>query len=206
VVASARFRTPGQRGRVWADSRIVEEHAMVKATNRYVRASALHGNPIITGGGDAEYEVQDVIVDEDGREVLGFSAREPGVFGKRHVGVVPLSGVSSIGPDAVMVKADAVEDPPDEEDRLGTQLLGSSVVTEAGVEVGRISDLVLETSHNKTRVTAVEVDPVTGTGRYLALRDDETMPADALVVHAGAEAELAESPEDLVAQVEGDDS
>jgi len=132
---------------------------MVKAPNPYVRASALHGNPIVTNDGDTDFEVQDVLVDRDGRGIVGFSAREPGVFGKRHVGVVPLSGVSSIGPDAVMVKAGSVTDPPDEDDRLGTQLVGASVVTETGVEVGHISDLVLETRHNATRVRAVEVDP-----------------------------------------------
>ena len=178
---------------------------MVKAPNPYVRASALHGNPIVTNDGDTDFEVQDVLVDRDGRGIVCFSAREPGVFGKRHVGVVPLSGVSSIGPDAVMVKAGSVTDPPDEDDRLGTQLVGASVVTETGVEVGHISDLVLETRHNATRVRAVEVDPATGKGRFLALRDDETLPADVLVVHAGAEDELADTPEDLVARVEGSD-
>jgi uncharacterized protein YrrD len=178
---------------------------MVKAPNPYVRASALHGNPIVTSAGGTDFEVQDVLVDHDGRGIVGFSAREPGVFGKRHVGVVPLTGVSSIGPDAVMVQEGAVTDPPDEDDRLGTQLVGSSVVTETGVEVGHISDLVLETRRNTTRVMAVEIDPANGGGRFLALRDDETLPADVLVVHAGAEDELADTPEDLVAKVEAPD-
>ena len=49
---------------------------MVKAPNPYVRASALHGNPIVTSAGGTDFEVQDVLVDHDGRGIVGFSARE----------------------------------------------------------------------------------------------------------------------------------
>jgi uncharacterized protein YrrD len=116
----------------------------------YLKTSEIIGLPVVTvKGGEDEAEIRDVIYSGEGGALLGFTLNKRGFLRGRMREVLTAESVSAIGADAVMIEDDEcligrgeapeeVASPP--KDR---NVLGDAVVTETGVRLGTVSDLVL---------------------------------------------------------------
>jgi uncharacterized protein YrrD len=167
---------------------------MVTAATPLARASSLIGRPVITNDGEKSHEVQDLVLDDDGRTVVGLTLRHPGIFGKRHVAVVPLDAVTSIGPDAVMVQDKAAFVHDERDPAVCADVVNSKVVTGDGIEIGPITDVVVETRRNRMRVEAVEIGR-DGPAGYLVLGSEPSLAGDVVVVADGAQDRIDDTPE-----------
>ncbi|HEY2813131.1 MAG TPA: PRC-barrel domain-containing protein [Acidimicrobiales bacterium] len=115
-----------------------------------LRASELIGLPIVTVGGEDVSEVKDVVYGSEQGRLLGFTLNKRGALRGPQREVLPIDLVTAIGKDAVMIEDEgaclvapaeapgAVAAP--EHDR---NVLGDAVVTDAGVRLGVVRDLVL---------------------------------------------------------------
>lgn len=98
----------------------------------------------IREGGHEVGKVKDVVVDGQGRQVLGFVVSE-GLF--RSTKVAPWSGVQSIGPDSVIIGASSdvvkADEAPDIKNVLDQDLKirGVKVQTTGGKDLGVVNDL-----------------------------------------------------------------
>ncbi len=117
-----------------------------------MRASDVRGLPVVTiTGGEDVAEIRDVVYHGERGDVLGFTLNKRGGLLRGRLREVLLAeDVGAIGRDAVMIEDEesclvAPRDAPaavarPEEDR---NVLGNAVVTDAGVRLGTVTDLVL---------------------------------------------------------------
>ncbi len=117
-----------------------------------MRASDVRGLPVVTiVGGEDVAEVRDVIYHGERGDLLGFTLNKRGGLLRGRLREVLLAeNVTAIGRDAVMIldEHSCLVSPRDapaavgrpEEDR---NVLGNAVVTDAGVRLGTVTDLVL---------------------------------------------------------------
>ncbi len=108
------------------------------------KASEVIGRTVaVREGGETVGKVKDLVVDQSGRQVLGFVVAE-GLF--KSTKVAPWAGVQAIGPDAVVLgtAGDVVKasDAPDIKSVLDTELSirGIRLQTTAGKELGKVED------------------------------------------------------------------
>lgn len=117
----------------------------------YLKTSEVIGRPIVTvNGGEDVAEVRDVVYASEAGTLLGFTLNKRGFLSGRMRQVLPADAVAAIGSAAVMI-ADENEclmskaDAPDEIASPATNrnVLGDPVITDTGVRLGTVSDLVL---------------------------------------------------------------
>lgn len=108
------------------------------------KASEVIGRTVVVReGGQTIGKVKDIVVDQSGKQVLGFVVGE-GLF--RGTKVAPWAGVQAVGPDAVVVgtAGDVVKasEAPDIKAVLdsGLSIRGIRLQTTAGKELGKIED------------------------------------------------------------------
>lgn len=158
-----------------------------------LRATDLIGKPVVTiDGGEDVAEVKDVVYDPDTNRVVGFSLNKRGWLRGPMKQVLPWESVAAVGGDAVMIPgAPALAELPDAPKVLvrppaGRNVIANAVVTDAGVELGRVKDLVLEVG-----ATADVVGYEMTDGRLLPVPADVAVSGEALVVPAAAASFLA---------------
>lgn len=127
-----------------------------------VRATELIGRPIVTLDGSVDIaEVRDVVFDPQESMVAGFALRGRGVLSSPDAGVLPISRVRAIGRDAIMVAhaddvaASDVELSAAQTDRRN--VLGDTVVTESGSQVGKVVNLILRVEGGSAEVVGYEI-------------------------------------------------
>lgn len=175
---------------------------MVAADTPFVRLSALRGRQVVTEAGAAELQVRDVALADDGRTVARVLLSRPALLSSREAGSIPIDAVEQIGPDAVVVRD---EDPsPDDGDaeRSGMGVVGKAVITDEGVELGSVLDLVLRTYRGKVRVEALELRTVDGE-RYVVLGKEPTLLADVVLLHDHGADDVLASPDDVAEAISG---
>ncbi|MGI8802676.1 MAG: PRC-barrel domain-containing protein [Solirubrobacteraceae bacterium] len=118
--------------------------------NLLTTASAVRGLPVVTiAGGEDVAEIRDIIYDAKAGRVAGFTLNKRGRLSGRRREVLPAAQVHAIGRDAVMVRdEDALVDADAAPVEVGApdrdrDVIGNDVVTEGGVSLGRITDVVL---------------------------------------------------------------
>jgi uncharacterized protein YrrD len=112
-------------------------------------AAQINGLPVVTvRGGDDVAEVRDVIYSPDAGRLLGLTLNKRGFFAGRHRDVLPAEAIHAIGQDAVMVMDESSLTAPDAapgdvaRPPVERNVLGDSVLTERGVQLGVVRDLV----------------------------------------------------------------
>ena len=187
-----------------------------------MRAGEIIGRPIVTlDGADDIAEVKDIVFSHRDGYLVGFTLNKRGWLSGRLRTVLPWSRVHALGPDAVMVadpqqlvEPDAVEVAEgDAED-----VVGGRVITDAGRELGEVTDLVLEVD-DRARVVGYEIGGPTvqqgpgGDRRYIPLPETFSVSADALIVPASVAGFIRDdlsgfgsAVEDFRAQLERDGS
>jgi uncharacterized protein YrrD len=113
-------------------------------------ANQVRGLPVVTvRGGEDIAEVRDLIYSAEQGELVGLTLNQRGFLAGRRREVLPAEAIHAIGQHAVMVSDEsALVDPHDASDEVGRpaaerDVLGDDVLTERGVSLGKVSDLVL---------------------------------------------------------------
>lgn len=158
-------------------------------------ATQLIGLPVVTRrGGEDVAEVRDVIYSPDAGRLLGLTLNRRGFLSGRHPAVLPAESIHAIGRDAAMIadvasltaRADASDDladPPVERD-----VIGDDVLTERGVKLGVVRDLVLlvgRQGEDGSRIGAVvgyQIDRVERGRGFIPLPAQVSISGTALVV------------------------
>ncbi len=152
-----------------------------------VTASEITGLPVVTvTGGEDVAEVRDVIYSPERGSLVGLTLNKRGFLRGRRRQVLPDELIHAIGKDAVMVRDDsALVEPgkaPREVGKPATErnVLGDDVLTEGGVSLGKVRDLVLVVG-SKGEVVGYEIDKAEGTA-YIPLPAQLSVSGSALVV------------------------
>ena len=158
-----------------------------------VRGTDLVGLPIVTIAGEDVAEVRDVMFDGDAGRVVGFTLNKRSrLLGGRLKEILRADQVRAVGPDAIMIDT-TVELGTDDDTAptgRGGNVLSDTVITDTGVQVGTVTDVVVDTGTGT--VVGYEVRPVDeaagrkGRRSYLPLPETGAVSGEALIVPAGA--------------------
>jgi uncharacterized protein YrrD len=157
-----------------------------------VRGSDLVGLPVVTMAGDDVAEVRDVLFDPDAGRVLGFTLNRRGRLAKPMKETLDRDHIGAVGPHAVMVEsADALgRQGSGRAHKGGGNVIGNRVMTDTGVDLGELTDVVIDASNGS--VVGYEVAPASepsgrhGRRSYLPLPDVGAVSGEALMVPAAA--------------------
>jgi sporulation protein YlmC with PRC-barrel domain len=159
--------------------------------NRFMRASELVGHRVLTLAGESDLEIKDVVFDTASGTVCGFTLRHPGFLGKpaKDAGL-PWAGVRGIGRDAVVVRDDDSLDESFGADS-GNDVLGVHVLTDDGLELGEVTDVLLEIDGTHADVVGFELAPgegLQGAGdhAYVPMPETISMSGEHVVVPSSA--------------------
>ena len=159
-----------------------------------MRATEIIKRPVVTFSGDDIAQVKDIVYVGTGGSVGGFTLAGRGLFSGPLKEALPWDAVHALGPDAVMVRDEdalgSVEGVVSRADAKGGDVLGSRVITDAGVELGSVSDVILDVGQ-VADVVGYEIDPTealdTGTKKVLIPSPDTiAVSGEALMLPASA--------------------
>lgn len=136
-----------------------------------MRATEIEKRPVVTLGGEDVAQVKDLVYDEDGA-VGGFTLNGRGLFAGPLKQALPWSGVSALGPDAVVVTDESVFVPRDDvveaaARRGGTRgghVIGSRVLTDAGTDLGEVTDVVVQVDPGRAVLVGYQIKPTDALG------------------------------------------
>lgn len=125
--------------------------------HQLVRAGELTGRPIVTLEGDHEVEIKDVVFDKDAGGITGFTLRKPGLLGGPQRSVLPIAGVTAIGPDAVMIRSQEDFADADQLAGSGDDVLGDQVMSDEGTALGTVVDVIASVVDGAADIVGFEV-------------------------------------------------
>ncbi|KAB7739392.1 PRC-barrel domain containing protein [Nostocoides sp. F2B08] len=141
---------------------------------RLMRTSEVTQRPVVTMAGEDIAQIKDVVYAADGGSVIGFTLAGRGLFAGPLKEGLPWEGVSALGADAVMVRDESVlvSAPSIVEASRGSagsagDVLGSQVLTEEGIGLGTVRDVVVSvdvTGGEQCDVVGYEVEASEGLG------------------------------------------
>jgi uncharacterized protein YrrD len=151
-------------------------------------ASQIRGLPVVTvRGGEDVAEVRDVIFSPDAGRLVGVTLNKRGILAGRSRDVLPAQAVHAIGKDALMVldASDLVapEDAPDDvaHPAVERNVIGDDVLTEGGLSLGKVTDLVLLVG-SSGEVVGYQIEKPGGGQGYIPLPAQLAVSGAALVV------------------------
>ncbi len=166
---------------------------------KLVRARDLIGRPVVTiSGGDDVAEVKDVVYDPSTHHLVGFTLNKRGWFHGKVRELLPTAALAAIGDTAVMIEnEDALTVPEEAPDELvdppsSRNVLGDRVITEGGVDLGAVSDLVVMLDA-EAEVVGYELAEDKGARKFIPIDEQRAVSGTRLIV-----------PEDLAAFVRDD--
>ena len=142
--------------------------------------------------GDDVAEVKDIIYSPGAGRLLGFTLNKRGFLKGRMKEVLPAEHVHAVGDAAVMIENDtclvAPEAAPDEVAKPAgdRNVLGNAVITEKGVRLGVVNDLILELG-DSLAVVGYQLKGDDGGERFIPLPAQLAVSGQALVVPAATE-------------------
>ena len=115
-----------------------------------MRASTLTKKPVVTLDGEDVAQVKDVLYEGSGGSVIGFTLSGRGLFAGPKDVALPWSQVVGCGRDAVMITDEKAlqeqQDLVDSHDIGARNVLGGRLVTDTGVDLGAVVDVIVETA------------------------------------------------------------
>jgi uncharacterized protein YrrD len=153
-----------------------------------VTGSSIRGLPVVTiAGGEDVAEVRDIIYRADAGRLLGFTLNKRGRFAGRLKQVLAVEQVEAIGRDAVMIAdQDQLAAPEDAIAEVGSaepgrDVTGNDVLTESGVSLGKVQDVVVLAGPGGT-VVGYQIELPSGGAGYIPLPAQLSISGVALVV------------------------
>ena len=117
---------------------------------RLMRTSEIAKRPVVTMAGENVAQVKDVVYAADGGSVDGFTLAGTGLLSGPLKEALAWGSVSALGSSAVMVRDESVLEPAAElvdrsrgSEGAAGDVLGSRVLTDAGVDLGAVNDVVI---------------------------------------------------------------
>ncbi len=157
--------------------------------SRLLNATGLIGLPVVTLSGDDIAEVRDVVYEPKRGALVGFTLNKRGFFSGRQKQVLTIDSVRSVGRDAVVVDDDdaltekgngdgSIAAAPSDRD-----VIGASVITDQGVELGTVSDVVISLGR-KAEAVGYELIGSDDSGRrfFVPLPEQSAVSGEALMV------------------------
>ena len=128
-----------------------------------MRAREITGRPVVAiSSGDAVAEVKDVVISHPSASVVGFTLNKRGFLGSPMKEVLPWERLGALGRDALMVDEPGVltaQDAAIDEARAegrDRDVIGATVMTDAGTALGTVVDVILEVGGD-ARIVGYEV-------------------------------------------------
>ncbi len=167
--------------------------------SRLMRTSEVIGRPVVTLSGKDIAQIKDVVYSAGGGAVGGFTLAGRGLFSGPLKQGLSWSAVMALGPDAVMIRDEdvvsSVTEVLDASARpggSGGNVLGSEVLTDTGILLGTVVDVILEVSERRTcdvvgyEVSASEALGTHGAKVFLPLPDTLSASGEHVMVPAAA--------------------
>ena len=128
-----------------------------------MRAREITGRPVVAlSSADAVAEVKDVVISHPSASVVGFTLNKRGFLGSPMKEVLPWDRLGALGRDALMIDdpgrltaQDAAIDEARAEGR-DRDVIGATVMTDAGTALGTVVDVILEVGGD-ARIVGYEV-------------------------------------------------
>jgi uncharacterized protein YrrD len=161
-----------------------------------MRAREIVGRPVVTlDAAEDVAQVKDVLFDHAEARVLGFTLTKRGFLGSPLKEVLPWARVAALGRDAVMIETAAAIARPEGDMASGGgggEVIGSSVITDAGKELGTVVDVILEVGVRAAVVGYEMRAPAEGREkdaptRLIPIGDTHAASGKALIVPAAVE-------------------
>ncbi|MEW2635780.1 PRC-barrel domain-containing protein [Streptomyces sp. NPDC048389] len=158
-------------------------------------ASEIGRRPVVTLSGEAVAQVKDIVFEGRAGRVSGFTLSGRGIFSGPKRQALPWAAVTALGPHAVMVRDEAAfearSEVVDRGEAAGGDVLGSQVLTDAGTDLGKVTDVVIEVSVTAATVVGYQVASTEALGRqertvYIPLPETVAVSGEALVIPASA--------------------
>ncbi len=159
-----------------------------------MRVTEVSGRPVVTVRGDDVAQVRDVVYGGGNGEVAGFTLAGRGLLAGPLKHGLPWVGVRALGRDAVIIDDESVFQPRDEviarAQAKGGDVFGSQVLTDDGVELGEVVDVVLDVDEYAD-VVGYEIDPTEALSKdnkrvLIPLPDTLAVSGERLIVPAAA--------------------
>ncbi len=159
-----------------------------------MRVTEVSGRPVVTLRGDDVAQVRDVVYGGGNGEVAGFTLAGRGMLAGPLKHGLPWSGVRALGRDALIIDDESVFQPRDEviarARAKGGDVFGSQVLTDAGVELGEVVDVVIDVDAYAD-VVGYEIDPTEAVSKdnkrvLIPLPDTLAVSGERLIVPASA--------------------
>jgi uncharacterized protein YrrD len=153
-----------------------------------ITAAQINGLPVVTvRGGEDVAEVRDVIYSPDTAKLVGLTLNKRGFFAGRHRDVLPVDAIHAVGRDAVMVLDEtsliAPGDAPEDVARPAKErnVIGDDVITDRGVRLGVVRDLILLVG-GTGEVVGYQIEKPDGGQGFIPLPAQLSVSGTALVV------------------------
>lgn len=165
-----------------------------------IRASELAQKVVVTYGGEDVAQVKDIVYAANGGEIGSFTLAGRGLFAGPLKVALPWAAVVGLGPDAIIIESEDVLVPLAEAFEDGAtstgkaDILKSEVLTDAGVSLGRVSDVIIGIGAprgGQADVVGYQIDPAETLGRgklplLIPLPDTLSASGEHLMVPAAA--------------------
>jgi sporulation protein YlmC with PRC-barrel domain len=168
---------------------------------RLMRASEIIKRPVVTMRGEDIAQVKDIVYSAHGGAVGGFTLAGRGMFGGPMKLGLAWRAVAALGADAVMINDEnaleatsVVLTAAASSGRAGGDVLGSQVLTDSGVDLGKVVDVIVavgDTVGGQCDVVGYEIEAsealgTKGTKLLIPLPDTIAASAEHLMVPASA--------------------
>jgi sporulation protein YlmC with PRC-barrel domain len=173
-----------------------------------MRASEIAKRPVVTLQGEDVAQIKDIVYADGGGQIGGFTLNGRSLLSGPMKVSLPWGSVVALGPDAVMIEdesalvdrdeflAQKVEPREGSAGRGGGDVLGSRVLTDAGRDLGKVLDVIIEIRPAKkgpgaADVVGYEIEPTEDLGKdrkkvLVPLPDTLAASGEHLVVPASA--------------------
>ena len=154
-----------------------------------LRAAELIKRPVVTLAGDDVAQIKDVIYSSESGELAGFTLNGRGLFAGPMRKTLPWKNVHGLGLDAVMIRdQSSLADRKalgGQTEGAGGAVLGSTVYTESGRNLGTVTDVILAVGDSETDAVGYEIDPNDDTSprrQFVPLPDALSVSGEALML------------------------
>jgi sporulation protein YlmC with PRC-barrel domain len=166
-----------------------------------MRTSEVTKRPVVTMGGEDIAQIKDVVYAAGGGAVGGFTLSGRGLVAGPLKQALPWSSVAALGADAVMIAdgsalepVQSVLDASASTGGSGGNVLGSQVLTDSGIDLGTVVDVIIEVGQAQGgqcdvvgyEIEASEALGTKGTRMLIPLPDTLAASGEHLIVPAAA--------------------
>jgi uncharacterized protein YrrD len=154
-----------------------------------LKAADLVKRPVVTLAGDDVAQIKDVIYQSQTGELAGFTLNGRGLFSGPLRKTLPWENVHGLGPAAVMIRDESsLADRKalrGETEGAGGSVLGSTVITQSGRNLGVVTDVILAVGDTMTDAVGYEIDPTDASAprrQFVPLPDTLAVSGEALML------------------------